>query len=166
MVLNEIPATLALRVTWVDWTSSKDLEVIVYGEDFFWYWWYSVCMSTYISTLWDEAQVYISYENRGQSFQVRMKNWVACEEWTPGGQMVCFRICLPSVFRKLSEKGSDGPGAGVCEICFHSRQLIRITMQKIIRVSPSALPSLRKAKKVRQVTPPHTWSWCLPGVNR
>lgn len=103
----------------------------------------------------DEARVYISYENRGQSFWVRVKNWVACEGWTPGPQMVCFQIFLPSVFRKLSEKGSDGPGAGVCEICSHRRQLIRITMQKIIRVFPicSSQPQKSKESKAGNPTP-------------
>lgn len=105
---------------------------------------------------WGEAQVYISYENRGQSFWVRMKNWVACEGWTPASQMVCFQIFLPSVFRKLSEKGSDGPGAGVCEICFHRRQLIHITMQKIIRVFPICSSQPQKSKESKAGNPTFT----------
>lgn len=120
-------------------------RVIVYGKYFFWYRRCCICITCEMN-----SHVYISYQNRRQSFQVSMENLVACEEWTLAPHVVCSLVCLPSVFRELKWQVLMGMGC-VCvhEICFYSRQLIHITTQKIIRILPicSSQPQKSKGRK-------------------
>lgn len=81
MVSNEIPAILALQVTWRLKGAGqvpRTWRGLYMGRTFL------ILVIFSMHNTRDEVRVYISYENRGQSFWVRMKNWIVCEGWTPG----------------------------------------------------------------------------------